>query len=202
LTAWEELEDLVKASSASKGRSRDLANNANAAKAKVDAAYSQWVQAHSEDDDAKVKAAKKAHTVAKDELEARLAEAQGAELRARRDELAVTAYQREHWDALLAELEPDATAKTEGLAQTLGAALEHAAALDQISQKVNALVQVGGHDVRGNVPAGHGLEPVVQAIAQALDKGGPVSPMPTWQHLRFLEQQQREAEARARREAA
>jgi hypothetical protein len=203
MTGYEELAELAKAAEASKGRSRDLAANAQAAKTKVDDRYKQLVEAHANYDEAKVKAAKKAHATAKDELEARAAEAQGAELRAARDELAVGVFKRDNADRLLEEKRESAEQTTSGLVENLRACLQPHHDWHRHAQEINELVRSSGKgDPRQDCPNGHGFESLIHAIDQALASVEVASPMPHYRHVRFLEQQQLEAEQRARVQAA
>ena len=103
MSAHDRLASLHKEAEAEKGRSRDMAANIQSAKTKTEDAYARLVEAHADGAADKVKAAQRAHKAAKDQLEARHAEAQGAELRATRAEFAVTAFYRDNADALLEE---------------------------------------------------------------------------------------------------
>jgi hypothetical protein len=168
----------------------------------VDDAYNQLVEAHAQDDQAVIKTAQKAHEKAKQELEARTAEAQGAELRARRAEQAVASYMASESQALLDDLEPEAVAARDGLAAAFDAVFNAAQQWGDVAQRASQLVIASGKgNPRENGPGDNPYDPPIRDLRQAVGNGPDVPlPMPHWRHAKFLAGQERAALERQGRE--
>jgi hypothetical protein len=202
-TATEELETLRQEAAAEKAKARDATVAAQTATERANGeARNNLVEAHATENTRQIKKAEDAYHQALADADAAAIRAEGAERRAARAEQAVVNFEAGRNDDLFRDLEPAAVKARDDMASAFDAVFLAAQNWNDVASRASQLVAASGKSTsRENGPSENPYGSAIHQLRQAVANGAEVPlPLPHWQKVKFLAQQEQEAMARAERE--
>lgn len=188
----ETLQSLVEAEAKERARARDLEASAEAAKAHVNQARAQLVEAHAAVDARAIRAAEKNQEAALKQAENASVQAEAALLRVERASRERHGYQTANARALIGDLEPQAQEIVERLQSAAGELVAADRAWGALATQVNGLLaHIPGASPISDAPDSHVLHETARDVKRALTGASVVSPLPHWRGLDQHDENQR-----------